>query len=93
MKDIQFTVKQQKKEIRYILASLLLAVAVNVYAILSFGTEWKELHTQWFTVLVLAVFFYLVIALFRIIFWLVARINASRGKKTVNGKVECWGEV
>ena len=70
MKDI--TVKQQKREIKYALASLILATSVNIYAIISYGTEWKEVYTQWFTVLVLAVFFYVVIALFRYLFYLIS---------------------
>jgi len=69
MKDI--TVKQQKREIKYAVISLILAISVNIYAIISYGTEWKELYTQWFTVLVLAVFFYFVIALFRYLCWLI----------------------
>ena len=71
MKDIIFTVKQQKREIRFISASLLLATGVNIYAIISCGTEWKEIYTEWFTVLVLLVFFYLVFAIFRLIFWVI----------------------
>ncbi len=73
MKDIQFTVKQQKREIWFVLVSLLLAIGVNVYAIIAYGTEWKELYTQWFAALVLAIVIYFVLALFRYIFWLVSR--------------------
>ena len=72
MKDIQFTVKQQKWEIIYILASIFLAIGVNVCAIIYYGTEWKELYTQWFAVLVVAVVFYFTIVLLRIIFWLIS---------------------
>ena len=71
MKDILFTVKQQKREIRYALACLLIAIGINVYAIISYDTEWKELYTQWFTVFFLAVFLYCVTALFRYIFGLI----------------------
>ena len=70
MKDI--TVKQQKIEIKYALISLILAIGINIYAIISYGTEWKELYTQWFTVLVLIVFFYFVTVLFRYLFWLIS---------------------
>ena len=70
MKDI--TVKQQKREIKYAFICLILAIGVNIYAIISYETEWKELYTQWFTVLVLAVFFYFVTALFRYLFYLIS---------------------
>ena len=67
MKEIVFTVKQQKKEFVYILVCFLLAVGINVYAILSYGTEWKELYTQWFTVLVLFAAFYGLTVVIRLI--------------------------
>jgi len=68
MKDIVFTVKQQKREIIYILACLFLALGVNIYAIISYETEWKELYTQWFVMLILTVVFYFLILLVRIFF-------------------------
>lgn len=71
MKDILFTVKQQKREIMYIVASLLLAIIVNVFAILYYGTEWKELYTQWFAIFVLAMVFYFLTVLLRLILWLI----------------------
>ena len=71
MKDILFTVKQQKREIAFILTSILLATGVNAYAIISYGTEWKELYTQWFKVLFLTALFYIIIAIFRLIYWLI----------------------
>ena len=72
MKDILLTVKQQKREIGYIIASLFLAIGVNVGAIIYYGTEWKELYTQWFAVLLVAVVFYFAIILLRCIFWLIS---------------------
>ena len=77
MKDILFTVKQQKKESAFIIFSLTLAICVNIYAIIIHNTEWKELYTQWFTVIVLSMFFYVVIGIFRILYWLLAKILNS----------------
>jgi len=71
MKDILFTVKQQKREIMCVVASLFLAIVVNVFAILFYGTEWKELYTQWFAMLLVAVAFYFLSVLFRLIFWII----------------------
>ena len=85
MKDILFTVKQQKREIWFISASFLLATVVNMYAIILYGTEWKELYTQWFTLLVLTVFFYIVFGIFRLIYWLILYISQKRkDAKTIN---------
>ena len=78
MKDILFTVKQQKREIRFIAASILLATGVNIYAIIYYNTEWKELYTQWFTVLVLSVFFYIVFAIFRLMIGIIQRLNNKK---------------
>ncbi len=71
MKDIVITVNRQKREIVYILSSILLAVGVNIYAIISYGTSFSELYTEWFTVLVLAVAIYLFITFFRVAYWLI----------------------
>ena len=71
MKDIKFTVKQQKREIGFILGSLFLAIVINIGAIICYGTEWKELYTQWFAVLAVTVVFYFLTILFRFILWLI----------------------
>ena len=71
MKDLIITVKQQKRELICILVCLALATGVNVYAIITYATQWKELYTQWFKVLALTGFFYILTAIFRLIFWLI----------------------
>ena len=78
MKDILFTVKQQKREIGYVSACLFVAIGINVYAIISYGTDWKELYTQWYTVLMLAVFLYFVAAFFRLIIWLIFKVKGRK---------------
>jgi len=75
MKDIKFTVKQQKREIVYILVCLLLAFVINIISIMSYQTEWKELYTQWFPVLILTFLFYFLFTVIRLI------INLLRFKK------------
>jgi hypothetical protein len=84
MKDILFTVKQQKREICYIAASLLLAFGVNIFSVIKYGTEWKELYTQWLAMILIAVLFYFVIAIFRVIVWFIFR---SRNPKKFYHKV------
>ena len=68
MKDNLFTVERQKKEFVIILACLLLAIVVNVFSIIFYDTEWKEMYTQWFYVLALTFVFHYVSILFRLIF-------------------------
>jgi uncharacterized membrane protein YbhN (UPF0104 family) len=81
MRDILFTVKQQKREICYIVTSLLLAFGFNVYSILFYGTEWKELYTQWLAMLVMAMIFYFLIVFIRLICWFIFS-KQKKGKVT-----------
>ena len=75
MKDILISVKQQKREIVYIFASILLAVCINIYAIISYGTDFRELYTQWFTTLIIAIIIYFGFTFFRVVYW------ALRGRR------------
>ena len=68
MKDNIFTVESKKKEFVYILVCLLLANCTNVFSIIFYGTEWKELYTQWFYVLMLTMGFHYLTILFRLFF-------------------------
>ena len=68
MKDKLFTAKRQKKEFVIIVACLLLAICVNLFSIIFYKTDWKELYTQWFYVLILACFFHYLTILFRLVF-------------------------
>jgi uncharacterized membrane protein YbhN (UPF0104 family) len=46
MKDILITVERQKQEIRWLCGALIVALLMNVFAILAYHTSWKELWTQ-----------------------------------------------
>lgn len=46
MKDTIITARQKKREILTYFVCLLLAFALNVYAIARYGTPWSELWTQ-----------------------------------------------
>ena len=56
MKDIVFTAKRQRTELIVFGVCLLVSFLMNVYAIVAFNTEWKELYTQLLWVLAIAVF-------------------------------------
>lgn len=71
MKEILLTVKRQKTEIRLFGVCLLAAFLMNVCAIIAFGTEWKELYTQLLWVLSISVFFYVLLLVFRLLYWVV----------------------
>lgn len=46
MKDIVFSVKQQKTEIKIFFTCIVLAYLLNIISIIMYGTEWSELWTQ-----------------------------------------------
>jgi len=46
MKDTIITARQKKREILTYVVCLLLAFALNVFAIVRYGTSWSELWTQ-----------------------------------------------
>lgn len=78
MKDILIKGTTIKREIIFYLASLLIAILLNVYSIWKFGTEWNELFTQFFVVLILSFVIYLLLWPLRLLVRLIFR--ALRGK-------------
>ena len=67
MKDITITAKQQKKELLFLLASFVLALGCNVYAIIYYNGSWSELYTEIFYVLTLTGAFYVASLLIRLL--------------------------
>ena len=75
MKDITFTVKRQRKEVRIYLICFMLAFGLNIFAILFYQTEWKELLTQIFWVLALSIGFYMLSVVIRLPFYIRRKKN------------------
>jgi hypothetical protein len=65
MKNIIITPRQIKRVIAVAISSLVIAFALNVYAIIKYQTHWNELYTQIGYVLLLAVFIYFIIIILR----------------------------
>ncbi len=80
MKDIVFTVKRQRTELIVFGVCLLVSFLINVYAIVTFNTEWKELYTQLLWVLAIAVFLYAVSVGIRLIYTGVRSVLKSNKK-------------
>lgn len=74
MKDIIISSQQQKKELLILLASFILAFLCNIYAIVNYGGEWKELYTEIFYVLTLTIVFYVCTLVFRLLVVTVKRL-------------------
>ncbi len=62
MKDIVITQRRILREFEIFAACFLVAFGINVYAIVRFGTEWKELITTLHITLALAAVFFVVVA-------------------------------
>jgi hypothetical protein len=81
MKDLLITTKRQKTELKYLIASFLLAFCLNICAILIYHTAWRELYTQWFPMLALTIVIYFLLLLIRLLFgWIAGIITKKRIK-------------
>lgn len=69
MKD--FTVKASgiRKELYIFLVSFLAALGVNIYSIVTYKTDWSEIVSQLHIVLAVAVLIYLLVLVFRILYF------------------------
>jgi hypothetical protein len=65
MKDIVITGRQILRELLIFSGCFVTALAVNVYSIVHFGTEWKELFTTLHITLAIALIFFGLLALLR----------------------------
>jgi RsiW-degrading membrane proteinase PrsW (M82 family) len=74
MKEIVITTERQKKEFFILLCCFIGAIVLNIIGIIIYNTSWKELYTQWFTLLVLTVVLYFLILFFRVLFALGIRL-------------------
>lgn len=73
MKNITITSAQIKKEIIILCVSLFAALGLNIYSIVKYKTVWAELFGQFHTVVFIGLIIYLLVALFRLIFWAISR--------------------
>lgn len=78
MKDIIITVKVQKREIKIFLFCFLISFLLNVISIVIYDTDWKEVYTQIFWVLLLSFFFYVLYFIIRVVFFIL--LNRLKNK-------------
>jgi ABC-type proline/glycine betaine transport system permease subunit len=69
LKDFKVTTKHQKTEIKWFVASFCVAFLMNVFAIIYYKTEWKELYSQALWIFILTCFWYAVSVGVRIGIW------------------------
>ncbi len=73
MKDFVISAKAIRRELYIFLASFIFGFIVNIYAIIVYDRPWIELLTQLGWVLFIAFLVYLLLAIIRIIIYLIVR--------------------
>ena len=74
MKDIVITEKMIRRELFVLLGCFVAACLVNVGAIIAYDRPWSELYSQIGFVLFITGGIYVLLAIFRLLVWLVAKI-------------------
>ena len=67
MKDLTIKGKVIKQELMFLLISLVLGFVLNIYSIIKYNTEWKELITTFHVTLLFSLVIYVVIGVIRLI--------------------------
>ena len=67
MQDIIITSKRIRKETYILLICFAAAFLINIISIIAFKTPWYEIFTQIGYVIVITIFLYLIVAVFRFI--------------------------
>lgn len=79
MKDIVITGERRKKELLILLICFLAAFALNIASIIIYKTSWTEVFSQIGYVVVIAVLFYLVLAMVRFLVCWIRKLVGKRG--------------
>lgn len=69
MKEITIGTRHIKRELIVLAVCFVLVNLCNVYAIMSYGTSWKELYSIWYAVLAVTILLYIVLIPFRLLFY------------------------
>ena len=74
MKDIVITEKMIRRELYILLGCFVAAILVNVGSIIAYDRPWSELYSQIGFVFFITGGVYVLLAIFRVFVWLVAKI-------------------
>ncbi len=80
MKDLIITRKRQKIELITILVCVVIAIALNAYAIIEYDGQWSQLITSMFYVLTFAVVLYAVWTAIRLFVYLLKKVFTYKKK-------------
>ena len=74
MKDLTITGKRIQSEIKILIGCFILAVILNIYAIIKYNSGWGELFTQLHIEVLLSIVIYFVTGVIRIVIISIKRI-------------------
>ena len=78
MKDITLKGTVVKRELTIFLITFFIATGINIYSIITYDTPWGELYTSMGFVVILALIFYLLLAVIRMVATGVHKIFGDR---------------
>lgn len=78
MKDSVITARRKKKELIVLLCCFVIANILNLYAIIAYKTEFRELFTSLGYVLLFTIVLYAFLIIVRLVFYLVIRMMKKR---------------
>lgn len=74
MKDLIITSRRLKKEIYILSTCFIIAFLINIFSIIAFKTPWYEIFTQIGYVLVITIILYLLVAIVRVVAFLIKKM-------------------
>lgn len=78
MRDIVIKAATIRKELIVLSVSMVAALILNIYSIVSYETYWKELYTQLHVVIPVGIVIYLLVLIFRLLAKFAAGVIKSR---------------
>jgi membrane protease YdiL (CAAX protease family) len=78
MRNIIITPKRIKKELLILLVCLLIAIAVNIAAIISYQTSWWEILTQMGYEIAIALVLYFIFLIVRVLKFFILKIFSKK---------------
>ena len=67
MKNTIITTKQKKRELLFLLISFIIAFVLNIYSIIYYDSQWKELFTTLHITILFSIVIYFLLVIIRLI--------------------------
>lgn len=78
MKDIIIKGSRIKRELKFWLVSFLIAVIINIYAIIEYNTNWIEIFSQLHIVVIVSILIYILLILIRSVWFYIRHLMKKK---------------